>query len=82
MDNNLRTLMQISGDENRSELDSVVSYRPGEGASEQVMRALRDALSSVDDNPAKLDLKTLEMLLEIAKRTNSATRGMIFDVAV
>lgn len=82
MDNNLRTLMQISGDENRSELDSVVSYRPGEGASEQVMRALRDALSSVDDNPAKLDLKTLKMLLEIAKRTNSATRGMIFDVAV
>tara|TARA_X000001036_G_C20614536_1_gene780388 strand:- start:20 stop:244 length:225 start_codon:yes stop_codon:yes gene_type:complete len=74
--------MQISGDENRSELDSVVSYRPGEGASEQVMRALRDALSSVDDNPAKLDLKTLKMLLEIAKRTNSATRGMIFDVAV
>ena len=82
MDNNLRTLMQISGDENRSELDSVISYRPGEGASEQVMRALRDALSSVDDNPAKLDLKTLKMLLEIAKRTNSATRGMIFDVAV
>jgi len=82
VDNNLRTLMQISGDENRSELDSVVSYRPGEGASEQVMRALRDALSSVDDNPAKLDLKTLKMLLEIAKRTNSATRGMIFDVAV
>ena len=82
MDNNLRTLLQISGDENRSELDSVVSYRPGEGASEQVMRALRDALSSVDDNPAKLDLKTLKMLLEIAKRTNSATRGMIFDVAV
>ena len=82
MDNNLRTLMQISGDENLSELDSVVSYRPGEGASEQVMRALRDALSSVDDNPAKLDLKTLKMLLEIAKRTNSATRGMIFDVAV
>ena len=74
--------MQISGDENRSDLDSVVSYRPGEGASEQVMRALRDALSSVDDNPAKLDLKTLKMLLEIAKRTNSATRGMIFDVAV
>ena len=82
MDNNLRTLMQISGDDNRSELDSVVSYRPGEGASEQVMRALRDALSSVDDNPAKLDLETLKMLLEIAKRTNSATRGMIFDVAV
>ena len=74
--------MQISGDDNRSELDSVVSYRPGEGASEQVMRALRDALSSVDDNPAKLDLETLKMLLEIAKRTNSATRGMIFDVAV
>ena len=74
--------MQISGDENRSELDSVVSYRPGEGASEQVMRALRDALSSVDDNPAKLDLETLKMLLEISKRTNSATRGMIFDVAV
>ena len=82
MDNNLRTLMQISGDEKRSELDSVVSYRPGEGASEQVMRALRDALSSVDDNPARLDLETLKMLLEIAKRTNSATRGMIFDVAV
>tara|TARA_B100000579_G_scaffold418953_1_gene417058 strand:+ start:792 stop:1016 length:225 start_codon:yes stop_codon:yes gene_type:complete len=74
--------MQISGDEKRSELDSVVSYRPGEGASEQVMRALRDALSSVDDNPARLDLETLKMLLEIAKRTNSATRGMIFDVAV
>ena len=82
MDNNLRTLMQISGDENRSELDSVVSYRPGQGVSEQAMRALRDALSSVDDNPAKLDLETLKMLLEIAKRTNSATRGMIFDVAV
>ena len=82
MDNNLRTLMQISGDDNRSELDSVVSYRPGEGASEQVMRALRDALASVDDNPAKLDIETLKMLLEIAKRTNSATRGMIFDVAV
>ena len=74
--------MQISGDENRSELDSVVSYRPGQGVSEQAMRALRDALSSVDDNPAKLDLETLKMLLEIAKRTNSATRGMIFDVAV
>ena len=74
--------MQISGDDNRSELDSVVSYRPGEGASEQVMRALRDALASVDDNPAKLDIETLKMLLEIAKRTNSATRGMIFDVAV
>ena len=81
MDNNLRILEQVSG-ENRSELDSVVSYRPGEGASEQVMRALRDALSSVDDDPAKLDLETLNMLVEIAKRTNSATRGMIFDVAV
>ena len=54
MDNNLRTLVQVSGD-NRSELDPVVTYRPGEGASEQVMRALRDALSSVDDDPAKLD---------------------------
>ena len=81
MDNNLRILEQVSG-ENRSELDSVVSYRPGEGASEQVMRALRDALSSVDDDPAKLDVETLNMLVEIAKRTNSATRGMIFDVAV
>ena len=73
--------MQFTGD-NGSELDSVTSYRPGEGASEQVMRALRDALASVDDNPAKLDIETLKMLLEIAKRTNSATRGMIFDVAV
>jgi hypothetical protein len=74
--------MQISGDDNRFELDSVVNYRPGEGASEQVMKALRDALSSVDDDPAKLDVETLNMLVEIAKRTNSATRGMIFDVAV
>ena len=73
--------MQVSED-NRSELDSVVTYRPGEGASEQVMRALRDALSNVDDDPAKLDVETLNMLVEIAKRTNSATRGMIFDVAV
>ena len=81
MDNNLRTLVQVSGD-NRSELDSVVTYRPGEGASEQVMRALRDALSNVDDDPAKLDVETLNMLVEIARRTNSATRGMIFDVAV
>ncbi len=81
MDNNLRTLVQVSED-NRSELDSVVTYRPGEGASEQVMRALRDALSNVDDDPAKLDVETLNMLVEIAKRTNSATRGMIFDVAV
>ena len=81
MNNNLRTLVQVSGG-NRSELDSVVTYRPGEGASEQVMRALRDALSNVDDDPAKLDVETLNMLVEIAKRTNSATRGMIFDVAV
>tara|TARA_B100000287_G_scaffold353213_1_gene342906 strand:- start:399 stop:620 length:222 start_codon:yes stop_codon:yes gene_type:complete len=73
--------VQVSED-NRSELDSVVTYRPGEGASEQVMRALRDALSNVDDDPAKLDVETLNMLVEIAKRTNSATRGMIFDVAV
>ena len=81
MDNNLRTVVQVSGD-NRSELDSFVSYRPGEGASEQVMSALRDALSNVDNDPAKLDVETLNMLVEIAKRTNSATRGMIFDVAV
>jgi len=36
----------------------------------------------VDNDPAKLDVETLNMLVEIAKRTNSATRGMIFDVAV
>ena len=81
MDANVRQLAELSAD-NPSELDSVVTYLPGEGASEEAMRALRQALSSVDNDPAKLKPETLKMLVGIAKQTNSATRGMVFDVAV
>ena len=81
MDNVVRELIQPNGNSS-SELDSVVSYRPGEGASAEVMGALREALSNVDNDPSKLKLETLRMLLDLAKQTNSATRGMVFDVAV
>ena len=74
-------LLQLS-EEGDSGLDSVISYRPGEGASEETMRALREALILVDNDPSKLDQETLTELVRIARQTNSSTRGMVFDMAV
>ena len=81
MMDSLRRLTRSSID-NQLELDSVITYSPGEGASEEVMKALRKALSDVENDPSRLKIRTLKALVRIAKRTDSVTRGMVFDVAV
>ena len=74
-------LIQASKEDSQ-ELDSVISYRPGEGASEEAMYALRQALLRVNNDPSKLDQETLAELVRIARQTNSSTRGMVLDMAV
>ena len=81
MESGLMELVRLTGND-RSELDGVITYELGEGASEEAMSALRGALLKVDNDPTRLSPETLKMLVRIARQTDSSTRGMMFNIAV